>query len=158
MGDRTTHTGYLRQRGATSSSSSKLNGPSAGVVPAVVHFQIPAAFGLAGGILSGKFLPKGAVVLKTDVLPLSLSGATTPALDIGLEAATPDDDGLVAQVAIVNPSTTNLGSTEAGLLTGEPLPEDAEITYSDASATQATAGTLDIWVWYTFDDDGSLNN
>ena len=158
MGNRTTHTGYLRQRGATSSSSSRSNGPSAGVVPSIVHFQIAADFGLDAGILSGVILPTGATVLRVDFNVLSLAGHTTPAIDIGIEGSTPDDNALVSAFDISSSGSVNMETATSGLEMGQVITEDSEITYTDMSSTQATAGTIDIYIWYTFADDGKLNN
>lgn len=159
MGKRSTFTGYLRQRGATSSSSSRLTeAPSIAVVPAVLHFQIPLDFGLAAGNLSGKWLPQGARVLRAEVVISGIAGATTPALDIGLEfAALGDDNALVDTMTITASNTAQMGAFD-GVWLGEVLTEDVEITYTDNSGVQATAGTADIFLTYTFDDDGSTNN
>lgn len=156
MGKRSTIKGYWRQNGMQNPSGNGKGTP--GVVPSVVHFQVPADFGLAGGNLSGVWLPKGAIIMQVDIMVLSIAGATTPAIDLGLEQSTPDDNGILSGADISGPVTVNMGDATFGALAGEPLLETSEVTYTDASATQATAGTLDIYIWAIFEDDGVVNS
>lgn len=160
MGKRSTVKGYWRAHGGTEATTSKSNGPSPAVVPVVM-----AIFGLdatlaAAGILTGKFMPLGAIPLRVDV-NAGGTGGTAPLLDVGLELSTPDDDGLVNGAAVDaagGDSSNALGTTEAGVLMGTIIAEDAEITVSDGGGTNATGGTFDLFITYTFDDDGSLAN
>ena len=160
MGKRSTVTGYWRARGATEASSSRIPGPAAAVVPVILAIRGLDATLAAAGILTGSFMPIGAIPLRVDVLAGG-TGGTTPLLDVGLELLTPDDDGLADGVAVDaagGSSSTDLGSTEAGALLGTVLAEMAEVTVSDGGGTNATGGTFDIFITYTFDDDGSLAN
>lgn len=113
---------------------------------------------LAGaGLLTGKFMPIGAIPLGVDVVGGG-TGGTTPLLDVGLELATPDDDGLADGVAADGNSSSRLGDATAGVLIGTALTEAAEVTVSDGGGTNATGGTIDIFIHYTFSDDGKVND
>jgi hypothetical protein len=129
-------------------------------VPVILAIRgVDATLG-AAGILTGYFLPINAIPLRVDVVAGG-TGGTTPLLDVGLELDTPLDAGLVDGVpadAATGDSSTGLGATEAGALLGTVLTEQAEITVSDGGGTNATGGTFDIFITYTFDDDGVLNN
>jgi hypothetical protein len=114
--------------------------------------------GLAGaGLLTGKFMPKNAIPLRVDINGAG-TGGTTPLLDVGLELSTPDDDGLVDGAAVDSDSSVALGATTDGVLIGTVLAEAAEITVSDGGGTNATGGTFDLFIWYTFSDDGKVND
>jgi hypothetical protein len=100
------------------------------------------------------------VPLRVDVLAEG-TGGTTPLLDVGLELLTPDDDGLVDGAAVDaagGSSSNDLSSTEGGVLLGTVLAEQAEVTVSDGGGTNATGGTFDLFITYTFDDDGKVND
>lgn len=158
MGKRSTITGYWRARGATEATSSSSTGPSAAVVPVCLAITGVDATLAGAGLLTGKFMPKDAIPLRVDVNGDG-TGGTTPLLDVGLELGTPDDDGLVNGVAADGDSSTALGSgATAGVLLGTVLTETAEVTVSDGGGTNATGGTIDIFIWYTFSDDGKLND
>jgi hypothetical protein len=107
--------------------------------------------------LTGKFMPIGAIILRVDVVGGG-TGGTTPLLDVGLELVTPADDGIVNGVAVDSDSATGMGATEAGVWFGTPLAELAEVTVSDGGGTNATGGTFDVYITYTFDDDGKVND
>jgi len=156
MGIRSTIKGYWRASGATEASSSKTPAPAVAVVPVVLAIRGIDATLAAAGILTGKFLPINAIPLKVDVFSAA-TGGTNPLLDVGLELGTPDDDGLVDGVDITASITAIMG-TGGGVLLGVPNTELAEITVSDGGGTNATGGTFDIFITYTFDDDGSVNN
>jgi hypothetical protein len=161
MGKRSTITGYWRQRNRQSDSSTSRITPA--VVPSILQLDvIPADFGLAGGILSGKWLPKGALVYRVDLGAVGLVGATTPAISIGLEFSVnraPDDDALVVSGALPL-STIDPPDATAGAWHGVEIDEDVEVTYSDASVTQATAGTIDLIAihYFAYGDDGKVND
>lgn len=156
MGKRSTFAGYIRQRGATSASSSSLTGPSPAVVPAVLAITgLDATLGAT--INTGKYLPVGAIVLAVAIVGGG-TGGTSPLVDVGLALGTPDPDGLVDGAAVGANSNNGIGDTNAGVLLGTALTEDAEITVADGGGTNATGGTLDVYITYTFDDDGSIAN
>jgi hypothetical protein len=113
---------------------------------------------LAGaGLLTGKWLPKDAIPLRVDINGAG-TGGTTPLLDVGLELSTPDDDGLVDGAAVDSDSSVALGSTTDGILIVTVLTETAQVTVSDGGGTNATGGTFDLFIWYTFSDDGVKND
>jgi hypothetical protein len=160
MGKRSTIWGYWRAAGATEASSSSLTGPTPAPVPVVLAITGLDATLAGAGLLTGKYMPLGAIPLRVDV-NAGGTGGTTPLLDVGLELSTPDDDGLVNGVAVDaagGDSSTALGSTEAGVLLGTVLTETAEVTISDGGGTNATGGTFDLFITYSFDDDGSRAN
>lgn len=160
MGKRSTVKGYWRAHGTTESQSSKLTGPSPAVVPVVLQCKGLDATADAG-TGTGKYLPVGACVFRVDVIITSaISGGTAPILDIGLELATPDDNGLCDGLDYEAATSTQHAGALAGVLMGTILTEDAvEITYGDDGVgTNNTAGEIDIFVWYTFDDDGKRND
>jgi hypothetical protein len=157
MGIRSTIKGYWRASGATEASSSRIPAPAVAVVPVVLAIRGIDATLAGTGLLTGKFLPIGAIPLSVEVLGQG-TGGTSPLLDVGLELGTPDDDGLVDGVDPEVNSTNTLGVTEAGVLLGIPLTEFAEITVSDGGGVNSTGGTFDLFITYTFDDDGVVNN
>jgi len=159
MGKRSTITGYWRARGATEATSSRIPGPAAAVVPVVLAIRELSAIADAG-TLTGKFLPVGAIPLSVSVFEsTTISGGTSPILDIGLELGTPDDNGLCDGLDYEANSNTQVGDSLAGVLLGAILTEQAEVTYGDDGVgTNNTAGAIDIFITYTFDDDGTLAN
>lgn len=156
MGKRSTFHGYLRQRGAPNPASSS-SAPSVGVIPSVLRIAGVSALLASAGILTGKFLPKGAIPLSVDIVGEG-TGGTDPLLDVGLELGTPQDAGLVDGAVVDGNSRVVLGSATAGALLGTVLTETAEVTVSDGGGTNATGGTFDLLITYTFDDDGVINN
>ena len=156
MGKRSTITGYWRARGATEASSSRIPGPAAAVVPVTLAIRGVDATLAAAGILTGYFLPIGAIPLRVEVNSAA-TGGTNPLLDVGLELGTPDDDGLADGIDITLDVSATMGSG-GGVLLGTVLTEQAEITVSDGGGTNATGGTFDMYITYTFDDDGTLAN
>ena len=159
MGKRSTVVGYWRARGGTEASGSRIPGPVAAVVPVVLAIRALDATADAG-TLTGKFLPIGAIVLNVSVKEsVTIAGGTSPILDIGLELGTPDDNGLADGLDYEASSNTQIGDTLAGVLLGTALTEQAEVTYGDDGVgTNNTSGEIDIFLTYTFDDDGSLAN
>jgi len=151
MGKRSTTAGYWRAHGDSKRVA------TAAVMPVVLAITGVDATLAAAGILTGKFMPIGAVPLKVDVVGGG-TGGTTPLLDVGLELDTPVDDGLVNGVAADGNSSTVLGATEAGANLGAAMTEAAEVTVSDGGGVNATGGTIDIYVHYTFVDDGVVND
>ena len=151
MGKRSTTAGYWRAHGDSKRVA------TAAVMPVVLAITGVDATLAAAGILTGKFMPIGAVPLKVDVVGGG-TGGTAPLLDVGLELDTPVDDGLVNGVAADGNSSTVLGATEAGANLGAAMTEAAEVTVSDGGGTNATGGTIDIYVHYTFVDDGVVND
>ena len=154
MGKRNTFTGYIRAQGAAERTTRDL--VPAAVVPVVLAIRGIDATLAGAGILTGKSLPVGAIVLSVAVNSAA-TGGSNPLLDVGLELATPDDDGLVDGVDITADVSAYMGSG-GGVLLGTPLTEQAEITVSDGGGTNATGGTFDLYITYTFDDDGVINN
>lgn len=151
MGKRSTTKGYWRQIGSQDSRV------SIGVVPNVLVITGISALLASAGQLTGKFLPKGAIPLRVDINGAG-TGGTSPLVDVGLELSTPDDDGLVDGAAVDGDSSVALGSSTDGLLIGTELAETAEVTVSDGGGTNATGGTFDLFIWYTFADDGKPSN
>ena len=154
MGKRNTFEGYLRAHGGRPRDV-----VSAGVVPVVLAIRGLDAT-LDAGTLTGKFIPKGAIPLSVDVKEsVTASGGTAPKLDVGLELSTPDDDGLVSNAVYDADSRTEIAGASAGVLLGTELAETAEVTYGDDGVgTNNTAGEIDIFITYTFEDDGVVND
>jgi len=157
MGKRQTVTGYWRAQGVAENADRSVVNPS--VLPCVLHAPDLAATADAG-TGTGLFLPVGAIPLSVSVLEkTTISGGTSPILDVGLELDTPDDDGLANGLDYEASSNTQIGDTLAGALLGIALTEIAEVNYGDDGVgTNNTAGTIDIFVFYTFADDGVINN
>jgi hypothetical protein len=89
----------------------------------------------------------------------TISGGTSPILDVGLEIGTPDDDGLCNGLDYEASSNTQIGDTLAGVLLGVAMTVEAEVTYGDDGVgTNNTAGAIDIFVTYSFEDDGKRND
>jgi hypothetical protein len=152
MGKRSTTTGYWRAHG----DSTRTATPSP--LPCVLAITDISALLAGAGILTGKYLPKDAIVLRVDINGGG-TGGTTPLVDVGLELDTPDDDGFVNGVAVDGDTSTALGTaTVAGALLGTVLAEAAQVTVSDGGGTNATGGTFDVFIWYTFSDDGVKND
>ncbi|MHC4312610.1 MAG: hypothetical protein ACYSW3_09130 [Planctomycetota bacterium] len=156
MGKRSTVKGYWRAQGATEASGSRTPAPAVAVVPVTLAIRGVDATLAAAGILTGYFLPIGAIPLRVEVNSAA-TGGTGPLLDVGLELGTPDDDGLADGIDITTDVSATMGSG-GGVLLGTVLTEQAEITVSDGGGTNATGGTFDMYITYTFDDDGTLNN
>lgn len=155
MGKRNTFTGYIRAQGAAEVAARSV--VAVGVVPLVLAITGLDATLAGAGLLTGKFLPKGAIPLRVDINGAG-TGGSSPLLDVGLELGTPNDDALVDGAAVDGDSSVALGSTTDGVQIGVALAETAEITVSDGGGTNATGGTFDLFIWYTFDDDGVINN
>lgn len=152
MGKRSTTAGYWRAHG----DSARVAAPA--VVPVVLAITGVDATLAGAGLLTGKFMPIGAIPLRVDVVGGG-TGGTTPLLDVGLEFATPNDVALVDGVAADGDSSTGIGGgATAGAQLGVALTERAEVTVSDGGGTNATGGTIDIFITYTFDDDGVVND
>ena len=156
MGKRSTIKGYWRASGASEASSSRLPAPAVAVVPVTLAILGVDATLAAAGILTGKFLPVGAIPLRVEVNS-GATGGTNPLLDVGLELLTPDDDGLADGIDITLDVSATMGSG-GGVLLGTVLTEQAEITVSDGGGTNATGGTFDMFITYTFSDDGTVND
>jgi hypothetical protein len=154
MGTRSTVKGFWRQGGNSSSNRS-----TPAVVPSVIVARGLDATADAG-TLTGKFLPIGAIPLSVAVTVTSaISGGTTPILDVGLELGTPDDDGLANGLDYEADTLTQVADALAGVLIGQVLTEEAELTYGDDGVgTNNTAGEIDIFVTYVMTDDGVQNN
>lgn len=157
MGKRSTIKGYWRAHGANEANSSSSTGPSPAVVPVTLAITGVDATLAGAGLLTGKFMPVGAIPLRVEVVGGG-TGGTAPLLDVGLELSTPDDVALADGVGTQTNSTTALGDATAGTLLGTVLAETAEVTVSDGGGTNSTGGTLDIFITYTFDDDGKVND
>jgi hypothetical protein len=154
MGRRTTFTGYIRARGATNASSSRLDGPPVGVVPIVIRILGLDATEDAG-FATGVFLPIGAIVLSVATIDQASSGGTNPILDVGLGA---DPDGLANGMTYDADDSATPGNL-GGVLMGRATATVLEITYGDDGVgTNNTGGAIDLYITYTFDDDGSLAN
>jgi hypothetical protein len=153
MGKRNTFEGYLRTHGGRPRDVVQ---PA--VVPCVLAITGIDATLAAAGILTGKTLPIGAIVLGVAVKGNG-TGGTGPLLDVGLEHGTPVDNALVDGVAVDADSNTEIGAgATAGAQLGVVQTEQSEITVSDGGGTNATGGTFDLFITYTFDDDGVVNN
>lgn len=157
MGKRSTTKGYWRAHGANATNSSSLTGPSPAVLPVTLAIRGVDATLAGAGLLTGKFMPVGAIPLRVEVLGQG-TGGTTPLLDVGLELSTPNDVALADGVGVETNSATALGDATAGTLLGTVLTETAEVTVSDGGGTNSTGGTFDLFITYTFDDDGKVND
>jgi hypothetical protein len=143
------------QNNSTGNQNRRANRFQPASVVTVIHFQIPADFGLDAVYYSGKFLSIGAIPLRVEIRSISLAGQNTPGIDLGLEF-TPirDIDALASNFQLISGSGVKvcLADDEGGNWLGVPITQDVEIVYADSSVTQATEGDLDIFVWYTFDN------
>jgi hypothetical protein len=157
MGKRSTTKGYWRAHGANATNSSSLTGPSPAVLPVTLAIRGVDATLAGAGLLTGKFMPVGAIPLRVEVLGQG-TGGTVPLLDVGLELSTPNDVALADGVGVETNSATALGDATAGTLLGTVLTETAEVTVSDGGGTNSTGGTFDLFITYTFDDDGKVND
>lgn len=154
MGKRNTFEGYLRAHGGRPRSI-----VSAAVIPVVLAITGLDATAAANGTLTGKFLPKGAIPLSVTVKSNGATGGTTPQFDVGLELSTPDDDGLANGANTDADDVVDVANAFAGALLGTELAETAEVTYGDdTTGTEPTAGTIDLFISYTFADDGVVND
>lgn len=150
MGKRSTTAGYWRAHG----DSTRVSPPA--VMPVMMQIKDLDATADAG-TLTGAFLPAGAIPLGVHVLGGG-TGGTSPILDVGLEAAVPDDDGLANGLTY---DATDMADvvTKAGALLGIALTVATEVTYGDDGVgTNNTGGTVDLLISYTFDDDGKVND
>lgn len=156
MGKRTTFAGYIRARGATSSSSSSLSGPTPGVLP--ITQAVPVDPTAADGTATGQYLPAGAVVLGIDVVSGHTGGAA-PLLNIGLnDGVTPDVDGLLDGAAADADLSINVATaTTPGVSFGVALTADSEITAGTGGGAVGT-GTSIAYITYVMTDDGSIQN
>lgn len=156
MGKRTTTTGYWRARGARASSSSKLTGPTPGVLP--ITLAVPVDPTAADGTGTGKYIPLGAIVLGIAVVS-GHTGGTAPLLNIGLDdGVTPDVDGLLDGAAADADLSINVATaTTPGVSFGVALTADAEVTAGTGGGTPGT-GTSIAYITYTMDDDGVIND
>lgn len=157
MGKRNTFEGYLRAHGGRPRSV-----VSPGVLTAMLIVRGLDAT-VDAGTVTGLFLPAGAIVTKvTAEESTAASGGTAPKLDIGINfigSTTDDPDGLVANVAFDASSITRLTDALAGVLLGQPLAGAGEVTYGDDGVgTNNTAGAFDLYIEYTFEDDGVVND
>ena len=115
----------------------------------VAKLEIPVVFSIFdAGIRTGVFLPAGSIVLRMDFSIFSFTGGTTPAIDIGLEDSTPDDNALISQYDLTSSGSVSNGGAVAGNDFGSELTEAAEITYTDMSNVQGTGGTILVYVTY----------
>lgn len=151
MGKRSTITGYWRARGATEASASKSNGPSVGVLAITLAVTVdPAA---AAGTATGKYLPAGSIVLRTDVIS-GHTGGTAPLLDIGV---TGTNDALVNGAAADADVSVAPGDATAGANVGAAAAADIEIVAGTGGGVAGT-GTSVAYITYTMSDDGKLND
>ena len=151
MGTRTTTKGYWRQRGSGSESRG---------TPAPLPSCLAVTFdgAAANTTATGKWLPKGAIVLSVDINS-GHTGGTTPAFDIGLNSATPDPDGIVNGAVSTTTQRLLLDAAEAGAsFVGVALPSDLEITAGDDGTGTAGTGNITAFITFTFDDDGVSND
>ena len=156
MGKRTTFAGYVRARGGTSANTSKLTGPTPGVMATTL--AVPVDPTAADGTSTGYYLPAGAVVLGIDVVS-GHTGGTAPLLNIGLDdGVTPDVDGLLDGAAADADLSINVATaTTPGASFGVALTADSEITAGTGGGTPGT-GTSIAYITVTFNDDGSIQN
>lgn len=152
MGKRSTVTGYWRARGGTESSTSRLTGPTPGVLPIVMQATIdPAA---ADGTGLGKYLPLGAIILGVDIVSAH-TGGTAPLTNIGLGAV---NDAIVnGAVATADLSINVATATVPGASFGVALTADVELTAGTGGGTPGT-GTAEAYITYVMTDDGTLAN
>lgn len=151
MGIRSTVKGYWRQRGSGSESVA---------TPAPVLSSLAVTFdgAAANTTLTGKWLPKGAIILSVDINS-GHTGGTTPAYDIGLNSGTPDPDGIVNGAVSTTTQRLLLDSAEAGAsFVGVALTADTEITAGDDGTGTAGTGNITAFIMYTYDDDGVVND
>lgn len=152
MGTRTTHTGYLRQRGNAANTKRPAQG---GPTPAVSLMMTPE-FSFDPTQASSTevdeiVLPKGAVPLFALITDGGATGGTSPTVDIGL--ADGNADALVADAAADAKSA--MLETGTSLLTA--LTTDTKVT-AGVGDSAATGGTVKARVAYFVDDDGALND
>lgn len=157
MGKRSTFEGYLRTHGGRPRDV-----VSVSPVPCVAIVRGLDATADAG-TLTGLVLPAGATVLKIIAEEsVAASGGTTPILDIGVDyiGTTVDDpNGLCDGLAYDASSKTEVTDALAGVLMGQPLVSNARVTYGDDGVgVNNTAGEFDLYITYTFDDDGVIND
>ena len=157
MGKRNTCEGYLRQHGGRPRDA-----VTPGVVPSV---QIARGLDatLDAGAPTGIFLPLGAIVLKVLVEEVvTAAGGTAPILDIGFNfsgSPTDDPDGLANGLVFDASTITEPGDTLGGVLLGRALAGNGEVTFGDDGVgVNNSSGTIDLYITYTFEDDGVIND
>mgnify|MGYP001822334623 CR=1 FL=1 len=152
MGKRSTFAGYVRQRGATSASSSKLTGPSPGVVPHFVTVDVADA-SVADTTGTGVYLPAGCIVIGPAQFDGNVTGGTAPTVNLGTAA---DPDGYLANQSATANAQVAYGSLGA-LADGEPLAADTELTAGAGTGTPGTGGVV-IRLQVLMTDDGLIND
>lgn len=152
MGKRSTFTGYIRQRGATASSSSSLTGPTP-AVSLLVTPDITFDATQASTTGTGVYLPAGAVPTFAKVTGAnSTGGAGTNTVDVGLAGGNAD-----ALIAEGDADTQSAAILTSGTSLDVALTADAQIT-AGAGAVAATGGTVSVRVYYYMSDDGVIND
>ena len=147
MGKRSTFAGYLRQRAATSTSSSSLQGPTPATFKAFIRIDFDPTQASAG---TGKFLPAGSVVIGVTPVIGGATGGASPTVDIGTEAAA---DAFANELAADVSGTEEVYTGSAlGLIT-----EDTEI-FAGVGASAATGGSFTAWVSYCVPDVGDIQD
>ena len=141
MGRRSTIAGYWRARGATSASSSRLTGPTPGVVAFNVKVEFDATQASTTG--TGVYLPAGARVMSAT----STGEASAGTVDVGTAA---DVDGFAAAIDADGVERQNTGA-----LLGAALAADVEVTAGDNTGG---GGTATVYLEVVMDDDGSIQD
>ena len=141
MGVRSTIAGYWRARGATSASSSKLTGPTPGVISFYVKVEFDAT--QANTTATGVYLPAGARIMKA----ASAGAGSAGTVDVGTAA---DPDGFASGIA-----ADSVASQRTGALLGAVLAADVELTAGDNTGG---GGTAVVYLEVLMDDDGSIQN
>lgn len=149
MGKRTTFTGYIRQAGATNSSSSSLTGPT----PAVLLASVEVTFDptLVNTTVTGVYLPAGAVPSFAKVTNAGATGGVTPTVDVGLVGTV---DGIVAEG---DADTASAAILTTGTALDTALTADTQIT-AGVGASAATGGTVTARVFFYMTDNQGRNN
>lgn len=152
MGIRSTVKGYWRQRGSGSESR-------ATPAPVLSHLTVTFDGAAANTTATGKWLPKGAVILHVDIVSAH-TGGTTPAYDIGLDlSAGADPDAIVNGAVSTTTQRILLDNAAAGAeFAGAALTEDAQITAGDDGTGTAGTGNITAVIVFGFDDDGKVND
>lgn len=150
MGVRSTITGYWRARG--NSGNTTRTGPTPAVLPMVLAVTInPAA---TVGTATGKYLPKGAVILGASIVSAH-TGGTAPLTDVGL---TGDVDSIVDGAVATADLEFDVGTgATSGIAFGVATTADLEVVAGTGGGTAGT-GTAVIYIRYTVTDDGALNS
>lgn len=155
--ERTTTTGFWRQRGATSSSSSRLSGPTPAVVEGIfppVTLDATIAVSTPTGIVA----PKGCYISGVDIRS-DITGGAAQLVNVGHSV---DDGAYVKFFNITTGDSTvvNLGSLDKGddMGVGNTLTEDTEIYITPEAGGTAGTGTITVVVRYCMVDDGAIQN